>query len=130
MSKKNLPTRGQLERSLSQRIQHLYHENIGHRPDKVTCDIVDNRIHIIMENAVTQAEQLLNNTGKEDLTEQVRLELEQAIKPLLTELIEELVEVEVVDLLSDTTLETGRSGIIAVLSEKPEVRQSNSTSNK
>ena len=122
MSKKNLPTRGQLERSLSQRIQNLYREKIGHRPDKVTCDIVDDRIHIIMENAVTQAEQFLSNTGKEDLTEQVRLELEQAIKPLLKGLIEELVEVEVVDLLSDTALETGRSGIIAVLSGKPEVR--------
>jgi uncharacterized protein YbcI len=129
MSKKKLLTRGQLERSISQRIQTLYCEQLGHRPDRVTCDIVDDRIHVIMENAITQAEQLLSNTGKEELIEQVRLELEQAIEPMLKELIEEVVGIKVVDLLSDTTLETGRSGMIVVLSGKPEFRQSSSTSN-
>jgi uncharacterized protein YbcI len=33
--------------------------------------------------------------------------------------VQEILEIEVVDILSDTTLETGRTAIVVVLSEAP-----------
>ncbi len=122
----SLPTRGQLERSLSQRIQALYKSQLGHRVSEVDCQIFDRKIVIVLENAVTQPEQLLANDGKEDLVEEVHSNLKESMQPQLKELIETVVGVSVVDLLSDTTLETERTGMIAVLAEEPKVRTSNS----
>lgn len=115
----SLPTSGQLERTLSQRIQALYRNQVGHRLDRVICRIVDQKILIILENAVTPAEQLLANSGKEDLAEEIHSHLNEAIRPQVIELIEEIVGVSVVDLLSDAKLETERTGMIVMLENVP-----------
>ena len=117
-----MPTRGQRERELSQRIQALYSNHLGHRPSKVTCQLFDDSLAIVMEDSITPAEQLLVDQGQQDLAEQVRSGLDDAIEPNLKSLIEEILEVKVLDLMGDATLKTGRSGIIAVLSNTPEVR--------
>lgn len=122
MDKGNSPTRGQLERELSQRIQGFYREKLGHQPSKVTCQLFDKKLALIIEDSITNAEELLLQEGKEDLAEQVRNSLEDAIEPQLKELIQDIIGVEVTDLLSDATLETGRTGIIAVLQNTPTVR--------
>jgi uncharacterized protein YbcI len=116
------PTRGQLERLLSQRLQALYRDQLGHQPGKVTCQIFDEKVAIILEDSITPPEQLLADRGQADLAQQVRSELDEAIKPQLRVLIEEVLGVAVLDLLSDATLETGRTGIIVVLEVTPEVR--------
>ncbi len=121
MTNSSLPTVGQLERTLSQRLQALYRIQVGHRLDRVTCQIVDQKILIILENAVTPAEQLLANNGKEDLAEEVHANLNEAIRPQIIELIEEIVGVAVVDLLSDAKLETERTGMIVMLENHPRV---------
>ena len=118
------PTRGQLERLLSQRLQALYREQLGHQPGKVTCQLFDEKLAVIVEDSITPPEQLLANTGQIELAEQVRSDLDKAIQPHLKGLIEEVLGVSVLDLLSDATLETGRTGIIAVLEVTPEVRNS------
>jgi len=116
------PTRGQLERNLSQRIQNFYATYLGHRPTKVTCQLFDTKLAIVIENSITQPEQLLINQGQEKLAEQVRSGLDEAIEPQLKQLIEEVLDRTVLDLLSDVTLDTARGGIIAVLSDTPSVR--------
>lgn len=116
------PTRGQLERSLSQRIQALYRNQLGHRPAEVNCQIFDQKIVIVLENSITLPEQLLANNGQEELVEEIRSNLDAAIQPQLRELIEEIVGVPVEDLLSDAKLETGRSGMIAILADLPQTR--------
>lgn len=116
------PTRGQLERNLSQQIQSFYVNQLGHRPTKVTCQLFDTKLAIVIEDSVTQPEQLLINQGQEELAEQVRSGLDEAIEPQLKELIEEVLEVSVLDVLSDVTLNTGRGGIIVILSDTPSVR--------
>lgn len=120
----SLPTRGQLERTLAQQIQALYRNQLGHRLGAIDCQIFDHKIAIVMEKAVTQPEQLLASSGKDDLAEQVHSDLNAVIQPQLKELIEAIVGVPVVDLLSDTTLETERTGMIAVLSDLPQIRSS------
>ena len=117
------PTRGQLERTLSQRIQALYREQLGHQPSQITCQIFEEKIAIILENAITPPEQLLANSGQEELAEQVRTDLEKALEPKLKAVIEEVVGVSVIDLLSDAKLDTGRTGTIAVLANAPKVRK-------
>ncbi|MBW4544798.1 MAG: DUF2294 domain-containing protein [Symplocastrum torsivum CPER-KK1] len=116
------PTRGQLERLLSQRLQGLYREQLGHQPSKVTCQLFDEKLAVIVEDSITPPEQLLANTGQVELAQKVRSDLDKAIQPQLKALIEEVLSVGVLDLLSDATLETGRTGIIAVLDITPEVR--------
>ncbi|AFZ13961.1 Protein of unknown function DUF2294 [Crinalium epipsammum PCC 9333] len=115
-------TRGQLERTLSQSIQALYRNELGHQPSKITCQIFDSKIAIILENSLTKPEQLLAENGKEDLAEQVRSDLEEVIQPQIKALIEEIVGISVIDLLSDSKLDTGRSGTIAVLADSPALR--------
>lgn len=116
------PTRGQLERLLSQRLQALYREQLGHQPGKVTCQLFDEKLAVIVEDSITPPEQLLANSGQTELAEQVRSDLDKAIQPQLKELIEAVLGVAVLDILSDATIETGRTGIIAVLDITPEVR--------
>lgn len=121
-----LPTRGQLERTLSQRIQALYRSQLGHRLSSIDCELLETKIAIVLEQSVTQPEQLLVEQGKDELVKTLHSELEQAIRPQLQALIEEVVGVSVLDLLSDATLETARTGIIAILAEAPQLREATS----
>jgi uncharacterized protein YbcI len=57
----------------------------------------------------------------------VRSDLDNAIRPHLKALIEEILAVEVLDLLSDATLQTGRTGMIVVLENPPQMRASASS---
>lgn len=115
-------TVGQLERSISQKIQALYKQHLGHQPSKVTCQMLNSKITIILENSITQPEQLLLEEGKVALAEKVRTDLNQALRPQIRALIEEILDVKVLDLLSDATIETARTGIIVILSNEPNVR--------
>lgn len=115
-------TVGQLERELSQRLQALYRDQLGQRPSKATCQVFDTKLAIVLEGSVTQPEQLLAEEGQKDLAKQVRADLDQALRPQIKQLIEEVLQVDVLDLLSDAALDTGRTGIIAILSRTPDVR--------
>lgn len=116
------PTRGQIERTLSQRIQALYRTQLEHQPSKVTCQLFDEKIAIILEDSITQPEQLLVENGQEELAEKVRAELDEAIQPQLKTLIEEVVGVDVIDILSNAKLETGRTATVVILANPPQVR--------
>lgn len=121
-TKYTYPTRGQLERNLSQRIQAFYRDRIGHQPSKVVCQLFDEKLAIIIEDSITNVEDVLMQEGQKELVKEIRSNLEDAIKPELVALIEEVIEVKITDLLSDSTIETGRTGAIAVLANTPIVR--------
>ncbi|HEY9780062.1 MAG TPA: DUF2294 domain-containing protein [Leptolyngbyaceae cyanobacterium] len=116
------PTRGQLERTLSQRIQALYRNQLEHQPSRVTCQLFDEKLAIILEDSITQPEQLLVNNGQAELAEKVRAELDDVLQPQLKELIEEIVGVSVVDLLTNAKLETGRTATVVILANPPQIR--------
>jgi uncharacterized protein YbcI len=115
-------TRGQAERTISQQVQAVYRNQLGHQPGKVTCQIFDAKLAIVIEDAVTSPEQLLAEEGRIDLVAQVRTDLDRAIRPHLKSVIESVLNVNVLDLMSDSTLETGRTGVIAVLETSPQLR--------
>ncbi|HCF30133.1 MAG TPA: hypothetical protein DEV81_23690 [Cyanobacteria bacterium UBA11049] len=116
------PTRGQIERTLSQRIQALYRNQLEHQPSRVTCQLFDEKVAIILEDSITQPEQLLVNNGQAELAEKVRAELDDALQPQLKELIEEIVGVCVIDILSNAKLDTGRTATVVILANPPQVR--------
>src|SRR6476469_8309247 len=103
-------TRKQIERLLAQRIQALYRTCLEHQPAKVTCQLFDEKLAIVIEGSVTPAEQLLVNNGNAELASKVRFDLYKAFQPHMKALIQEVMGVSVVELLSDATLETGRLG--------------------
>lgn len=115
-------TVGQLERKLSQQIQALYKEKLGHRPSQILCKLFDQKVVIVIENSITPAEQLLVANGDDRLVEQVRSNLDEAIAPYIRDTIEQTLEVKVEDLLSDATIETGRTAIVVVLGDTPVAR--------
>lgn len=118
----NKQTVGQLERTISQKMQALYKKHLGHQPSKVTCQLFDSKLAIVLESSVTQAEKLLVAEGKTELATEVHSNLNQAIEPQIKSLIESVLNVEVQDLLSDAAIDTARTGIIVILSETPTVR--------
>lgn len=118
----NLLTRGQLERKLSQAIQAFYRNHLGHQPSKVTCQLFEAKLAIIIENSITNAEQILVDKGEKKLAREVRSSLNDAIQPQLKNLIQETAMVKVVDILSDATQDTGCTGIIVVFSNSPQVK--------
>ncbi|NEO27297.1 MAG: DUF2294 family protein [Kamptonema sp. SIO4C4] len=116
------PTCGQLERSLSQAIQAFYRDHLGQQPSQVTCQLFANQVAVVIENSITPTEQVLAQDGKEQFAKQVRMELNDVTQPQLQQIIADVLGVQVLDLLSDATLETSRTGVIAVLETTPDVR--------
>jgi len=115
-------TKGQMERKLSQDIQKLYRKELGHQPGKINCHISDERICVVVEENLTQPESLLKNSGQQNLSREIRSNLDDAIQPQLKQLIENELGITVVDVLIDTEVDTGRSGIIFVLKSAPQLR--------
>ncbi|WOD38971.1 DUF2294 domain-containing protein [Nodosilinea sp. E11] len=117
-----LPTQGQLQRHLSQQFQRLYRDQLDHAPGKITCQIIDEKLLLVIEDSVTKPEQLLIKKGESELAEQVRGDLSTALRPQIIELVEQALNREVVDILTDATLATGRTSVVIILSSPPELR--------
>ncbi|MBE9157423.1 DUF2294 domain-containing protein [Nodosilinea sp. LEGE 06152] len=117
-----LPTLGQLQRRLTQRFQRLYRDKLNHTPGKITCQILEEKLLFVIEDSVTKPEQLLVDEGQAELAEQVRSDLAMALRPQIIEMTEAVLDREVVDVLTDATLATGRTSVVIILSEPPEAR--------
>ncbi|MBW4440303.1 MAG: DUF2294 domain-containing protein [Plectolyngbya sp. WJT66-NPBG17] len=116
------PTRGQIERTIGQRLQALYRERTGQRPERVICQFFDEKLAIVLEQVSTPAERFLLDSGRKEVAEKFRDELENSMKAEVIALIEEVGMTSVAQLLSRTNLESGFSGLIAILKDPPSVR--------
>ncbi|KAF3890826.1 MULTISPECIES: Na-translocating system protein MpsC family protein [Nostocales] len=116
------PTIGELEREITNRLRSFYNKELGHRPGKIICQFFDTELVISIENSVTRSEQVLKTAGCDSLAEQVRINLNKIISPQIKKIIEEVVQKSVLDLISNTSLATERTGILVVLEDLPEVR--------
>ena len=116
------PTIGQLEREISNRIRSLYNAQLGQRIGKIICHFFDTQLAITIEDSVTLAEQTLLDSWNNILAEQVRFDLDKIIKPLLKHTIEEVINTSVIEVMSHTSLTSGRTAIIVILEQLPAVR--------
>ncbi|MBW4639455.1 MAG: DUF2294 domain-containing protein [Gloeocapsa sp. UFS-A4-WI-NPMV-4B04] len=111
----------QLEHSISQRIMSLYVTHLGHQPQKVSCQLVDKTVTIMVEDSITLPEQLLNNSGQENLAKEVRSNIQKAVAIHLKSAIEEVYATTVIDIFSTCTFDTGQTSIVAILATVPEI---------
>ncbi len=127
-----LPTRGEMERNLSQSVQAFYRNQLGCRTDKVSCHILNNQVAIAIENPITPIEKLLNNTGDERFINDLRDRIDTLVKQELLSQLKTVLGVEVMALTIDTALDNNLTGVIALLAQKPAIRDAkrNSKSKK
>lgn len=109
----------QLEQEIVQSIQDLFGNLLGHQPQQVSCQLVDKTLTVLLEDSITQPEQILVESGKRDLVKQVRSNILAAIEAHLRANIEEIVGVPIIDLFSDSTLDTRRTSVVAILAAAP-----------
>ena len=122
LPKKSNPTRGKIERTIIQRIQALYYDNLGQRPGKIICQFFDEKLAIFIDDFIMPAEQFFINNERQEFAKQLRSQLDAAIKPLLQKNIADVTGAEVVAMLGDSDLNKKIAGFIAVLSDIPEIR--------
>ena len=121
-----LPTCNQLEKDLSQSIKNMYREQIAHPPQKITCKLFSRYIAIVGDEALTPIEKSLWGFGKEELSEQIRFEIDRIVKLKLIQIIESMTSVKIEEILSNVTFATNKSGILVILSAPPLVSNINS----
>lgn len=119
---KILPTRGQLERQLSQTIQSLYRLQFGHLPSKVVCHIFADQVAIVAEDTVTSIEQLLTENSRLELANSVREAINEAFTTYVKQQVAEILNVGVIEAISNSALDSGYMGIIVFLEDSPKVR--------
>ena len=117
-----LPTRGQLERYISQTLQSLYRSQFGQLPSKITCHIFDDKVAIVAENVTTDLEKILSDNSKLDLASNIRSAIDETFVANVKQQIADILGVEVTELIVDSVLDTGYLGIILFLSDLPKMR--------
>lgn len=111
-----MPTKGQLEDTLSKSFIKFEKEYLGRGPEEVKTFIHEDLILIRLKGILTPAEQHLASTldGKM-LVKQVRLQLIEKSRSLLEQIINEHTGCKVVSLHTDISTTTGERVFIFVL---------------
>ena len=121
---RKLPTCGQIERDLSQRIQRLYREQLGHCPRKVTCKLFDRKVAVVIEDSLTILQKtLIEEDDGDETVKYVNLAIDNVIRSKLKVAIEEIIEIEVHDVLFDSSSKSNSAGAIVILTQSPLVRK-------
>lgn len=119
---KTLPTRGQLERQLSQTLQSMYRKQFGHLPKRITCHIFADKVAIVAEDITTTVERILLENSKIDLARSIRMAVSEAFITQVEQTISDILQVEIIDIVGDSTIDSGYLGMIVFLKNPPEVR--------
>ncbi|MDJ0633057.1 MAG: DUF2294 domain-containing protein [Xenococcaceae cyanobacterium MO_188.B29] len=110
--------RKSMESILSQKIKDIYQEQLDHQLDNISYKLFDSTLIIMLEGSITSAEKLLNENDRSHLAEQVRAAIDRVIQPQIQSVIEEVLNVKIVDFLSDTTIDNDITGAIAIFEFK------------
>lgn len=109
---------GNLEQILVERIQYLFINQLGHQPEDVYCRFLDNKLTIVIENAITKPEKLLMAAGYQDIVKKARNSIEQILQPEFKQIIEEVTDSQVSNILFATHLDTNYVSVIALFVDK------------
>lgn len=104
----------QIENFISQKLKHLYLNYLEQDLHEISFHWLDNRLVIVVEGTVTLPERILYQHDRKNLAYQIREAIDELVLPQVKETLEERMEVKVTDFLSDTTIQTGRTGVIAI----------------
>jgi uncharacterized protein YbcI len=103
-----------LESVLSEKIKNLYEERLTQPINKIYYHVFEQTIAIVIEGSVTQVERFLIDRDRASLAQQIRLAIDSNLCSQIKNSIEENLNVTVVDLLFDTSINTNRTGVIVV----------------
>lgn len=107
-----------LEQILVERIQSLFVNQLGHQPEDVYCRFLDNKLTIVIENAITKPEKLLMAAGYQEIVKKARSSIEKILQPEFKQIIEEVTSFQVSNILFATHLDTNYVSIIALFADK------------
>ncbi|MGB3757818.1 MAG: Na-translocating system protein MpsC family protein [Rivularia sp. (in: cyanobacteria)] len=110
-----------LEQILVERILSLFIDKLGHQPEDVYCRLLDNKLTIVIENAITKPEKLLIAAGYHEIVEKARNSIEKILRPEFQKIIEEVTNCQVSNILFATHLDTNYVSIIALFVDKYEL---------
>lgn len=103
-----------VESILSERIKAVYHSKLKHQPEEIAYKLFDHTLVITLSGIITSPEKLLQANEHYGLAKRVRKTVDGIIHPRIKEIVEEVLDVKVVDFLSDTTIDHDVTGAIAV----------------
>ena len=109
----------QIESLLSQKIKNVYRNLLEHKLNNVSYKLFDRTLVITLEGIITSPEKLLKDNDRLDLAKQVREAIDRIIHPQIKDIIEEVLDVKIVDYLSDTTIDNDTTGAIAIFEFEP-----------
>lgn len=108
--------KSQKEHQVSDAVSAFEKEYMGRGPLEIQTYIVDNMVIVRLKDVLTKAELQLANAGNSDhgrkLIKDVRSELIEKGRPLLTAVVESILEGKVVSLHTDISTVTGERIII------------------
>ena len=113
-----------IENILAERIRSLFVDQLGHQPEDVYCRFIDNKLTIVIENAITKPEKLLIAAGYQDIVKKARGSIEQILQPKFKKIIEEVSNSQVNNMLFATHLDTNYVSIIALFAENYQLTSS------
>lgn len=113
MERANL-TETELENLISVKIQNFYLEYLKQELQEIFYQWQENQLIIVIEGTVTQTEQLLYEYDRKALAYRVRKIVDLVILPKIKQEIVTILGIRIADFLYDTTIQTGRTGVIVI----------------
>lgn len=111
-------TKGQVEAEISNALTKFELEYMGRGPKETKAYIVDDMIIVKLKGVLTDAEKkLTNNQEGRELIKKVRATLLEGARDLLSQVVKDIVGVDVVSLHTDISTRSGERVIIFTLSE-------------
>lgn len=108
-----------IESVLIPKIKDIYHQELEQKLDNISYKLFDRILVILIEGIITSPEKLLQKKQRGDLAKQVRTTVDGVIHPQIKKIIEEVLEVKVIDFLTDTTMNNNLTGAIAIFEFTP-----------
>jgi uncharacterized protein YbcI len=116
-------TKGQYEAEISEAITRFEKEYMGRGPLETRTYIIDDMVLVRLKGVLTKAEYRLvkteRNVKARDLIKQVRIELLENGRPLLEDIIKDILRRKVRSLHTDISTMTGERLIIFTLDKNP-----------
>lgn len=113
-------TQKTLKIQLSKTIRSIYLKELNHSVGSIFFHFFQQALIILIEESITLPEKKLNTQEYQKLVNQIRSVFYHVIQPQIKATIEQNTDMRAVDFLCDTTLDTGRTGMIVILELNPQ----------
>ena len=122
-----MKTRGEIEAAVCQGMSRFQQDYMGRGPKDIHAHLIGDLVLVRLRGVLTNAEQHLvqslpSEKGR-DLLKQVRTELIEQARPILTAMIQEATGANVVSLHQDISTASGEEVVIFTLDQTPEFRE-------